>query len=165
MLPGHFPVAVLAAPPVEPAERAAQAFHGGLALHDPVAPPGASPVMREPEEVKRPRPRRGRAPAALRRVWRAGKTNHLRLARMQGETEFGEPLWEDCHEALCITFHRAEDHNIIRKAVQGCFPGEPWFDHLLEPGIEDGVEKDIRQEGRHCSPNAKENFCQVESHV
>src|SRR5690242_16860547 len=99
MLPGTFRVAVLAAPPVEPAERTAQAFHGGLALPDPVAPPGASPVMREPEEVKRPRPRRDRAPTALRRVWRAGKTNHLRLARMQGETEFGEPLREDCHEA------------------------------------------------------------------
>src|SRR5215471_8992975 len=68
---------------------------------------------------------------------------------MQRETIFGKPLGEDRHEALRITFCRAQNHDIVRQAVQSCFPVKPWFHHLLEPRIEDDMEKDIRQDGRH----------------
>jgi hypothetical protein len=82
-------------------------------------------------------------------MWRTGETTHPRFGGMQRETIFGQPLWEDRHEALGITFHRAHDHEVIGKAVQSGFPIEPWCDHRLEPGIEDGMEKDIRHDRRH----------------
>jgi hypothetical protein len=165
MLPRDRRVAIVATPSVEALEGATQSLHSGFALDDPVALPRASQVVGKAEEIKRPRPSWDLRPLPLgRRGW-TGKTNHPRFGGMQRETIFGKPLGEDCHEALCIAFYRAQDHNIVCKAVQRCFPVEPWFDHLLEPRIEDGMQKDIRQERRHYSPNVKENFCEVESHV
>jgi len=56
MLPGDRRMAVGAAPGVEAMESAAEPLHGGLALDDPVTPPGASPVVGKAEEIKCPRP-------------------------------------------------------------------------------------------------------------
>src|SRR5262245_42037744 len=158
MLPRDGRVAMMATPGVEAMEGATKPLHGGLALDDPVALPRASPVVGKAEEVKRPRPAGGLSPLSLWGVGRASKTDHPCLGGVQGEPIFGEPLWEDRHEALRIAFPGAEDHQVVGKAVESCFPIEPWHGHLLEPRIEDGMQKDIRQERRHLSPYKVANF-------
>jgi len=81
-----------------------------------------------------------------------GEAHHPRFGGVQGEPIFGEPLGENRHEALRIAFDGAENHQVIGKAVEGGFPVKPWTDHLLKPRVEDGMEKDIRQERRHPRP-------------
>jgi hypothetical protein len=75
------------------------------------------------------------------------KRNHCRLRWMNAQAKASEPLWQHGHAFLGVRFQLAPDDEVIRKANQEASSLHPRPYLLLEPLIQDMMEKYIGQYG------------------
>ena len=74
--------------------------------------------------------------------------NQRRLRWMDSQAVAGKPLGQYRHDPAGIRFQFAADHKIISETDQEASAFQAWLYLVLEPFIEDLMEKDIGQYGK-----------------
>ena len=96
--------------------------------------------MRKSEKVECAVPRLDPSAAC----WLAER-NQRRLRWMDSQAVAGKPLGQYRHDPAGIRFQFAADHKIISETDQEASAFQAWLYLVLEPFIEDLMEKDIGQ--------------------
>lgn len=148
MLRGDLPVTVLTTPCRYPFERPVQAVARRLTFDNPVLLLGASPVVREAQEVERFR-RATRLVLSLTRAvvaW-AQETYESSLGGVNRQSVLREPLRQRLEDAPSVLPRSERQDEVVGVPEKECFSFKNRLHHRLEPGVEHFVEVDIRQQG------------------
>jgi tetraacyldisaccharide-1-P 4'-kinase len=86
------------------------------------------------------------------------KFNELGLLRLQGQTEFTQPLGERFLSAKSIRTKLETQHEVINISHHAGLTTKSRFDHSLEPQVEHIVKIYIAQQYADHAPYTKANF-------
>ncbi len=138
-------VAVLPTPVRDPLDCPSEAVLRGPLLDDPLPGERLTPVVREAQQIERPR-------TLVRTIGRgrfgATEVDQSRLGRVQLQAVLAETLRQHIHHPERILLVREQEHRVVRIADQRGPVGQPRLDLAVKPRIEHIVQEDVRQQRR-----------------
>src|SRR5690349_20382763 len=141
----YWRMAMLAAPPSDAGDRPAKTIRGRLLLDHPVPTPRLRPVIGEAQQIKCS-PARPFGWSLRVAPSRRAEVDQSGLFWVQGQAVLAESLRQHRQHPTRISLFTEAQNRIVRVANQDRSACKPWLDVLLEPHVQDFVQKDVRQQ-------------------